>query len=77
MSLGRIINLRDWKNNKSGRWRERHREKRKKEREHYSCPQDAVLFVLYGTILLATATLELLLHNQLERIRSETALRTS
>jgi hypothetical protein len=32
MSLGRIINLRDWKNNKSGGWRETETEKEKGKR---------------------------------------------
>jgi len=33
MSLGEIINLGDWKNNKSGRWRET--EERRNERESF------------------------------------------
>jgi len=38
MSLGKIINLGDWKNNKSGRWRERERET--EERERTFCSND-------------------------------------
>jgi hypothetical protein len=36
MSLGRIINLRAWKNNKSGGWREINREKEKAKKTFYS-----------------------------------------
>jgi hypothetical protein len=48
MSLGRIINLRDWKNNKSGRWRETERETEEGERTLLLSPGCCAVYIVWN-----------------------------